>query len=390
MHHETSRPEPRGSGPNPPTRLLLSVLGLVCAVLTTATAASVYVAGDSARRATAGVKRVASVALLDPETHRRGAAVHALIDSLVAPLGVLPPMDSAMLRDAVGLLGGLEHPDVWIPFDPAHVAALDTVQFLREWSRHAPLPGYWGYRPVFGGADYWARLPIRQLRPVKRFALLTEAAADSALLAGDAESAMTRARELLSGARHLIDQPLYIDMMIGRYVLQRGARLLARASQQAQEPMTTGAAKRLDALVEANYALSQEERRALASFADTPEDGRLLAFVADRALPASIRAETPLNAMVTAACRNPREMMFGLSSARRAAFDDMVEALADIPRIAEMSPLMRDALATFDAPHGFLAKRRGASHSETPRSLPFLLAPESLRARVEFCRFQGL
>ena len=390
MHHESSRPEPRASGANPPTRLLLSVLGLVCAVLTTSTAASVYVAGDAARRATAGAPRVARVALLDPATHRHGAAVHALLDSLVAPLGVLLPMDSAMLRDAVGLLGGRDHPDVWIPFDQAHVAALDTVQFLREWSRRAPLPTYWGYRPVFGGADYWARLPIRQLRPLKQFALLTEAAADSALLAGDTEAAMVRARELLAGARHLIDQPLYIDMMIGRYVLQRGARLLARASQQGEDPMTAGAAKRLDALVEANYALSQEERRALASFADTPEDGRLLAFVADRALPASIRVETPLSAMVTAACRNPREMMFGLSSARRAAFDGMVAALSDIPRISEMTPLMRDAFATFDSPEAFLAKQRGASRSDAPRSFPFLLAPESLRARVEFCRFQGV
>jgi hypothetical protein len=386
MDHESPRPAPRRNGANPPTRLLLSVLGLVCAMLTTATAASVYVAGDSARRAAAILPRVS---LLYPETHHHGAAVHALIDSLIAPLGVLPPMDSAMLRDAVGVLGGGEHPDVWIPFDTARVAALDTAEFLRAWSRRAPLPSYWGYRPVFGGAGHWARLPVRRLRPVKQFALSTEAAADSALLAGDAESAMLRARELLAGSRHLLDQPLYIDMMIGRHMLQRGARLLSRAAQQGGQPMTAGAAKRLDALVEANYALSTEERRVLAAYAETPEDGRLVAFVADRGLPASLRAETPLSAMLTAACRNPREMMFGLSSVRRAAFGEMVSAMSDIPRMAEMTPLMLNALATFDSPAAFLATRQPAGEPDSARSLPFLLAPASLRARVTFCRGQG-
>jgi signal transduction histidine kinase len=264
------------------------------------------------------------------------------------------------------------------------------VQFLRAWSRRAPLPVYWGYRSALADTSYFARLPIRRLHPVKRFSLLNEADADSALLMGDAARAMTRARELLAGSRHLIDQPLYIDMMVGRYMLQRGARLLVRAAQQGDEPMLAGAAKRLDAMVESNYALSREERRFLQDLADTPEDGRLLEFVADRSLPAAIRAETPLTTMVTAACRSPREMMFGLSSARRAAFEEMMTAISDIPRMAEMTPFMRRALETFESPERFLAGLNAPRSNDVAHTVPLLLVPSSLRARVEFCRDQGL
>ena len=388
MHQESLQPARRSSTTNPPTRLLFAIVGLVCAVLTTATAASVYVAGDPSRRAT---KQLTRVPLIYPQTHKQGAAIHSLLDSLVAPLGTLPPMDSAMLQDAVGFLGNPADLDAWIPFDTARAASLDTLEFMREWSKRKPLPAFWGYRMVAGPKNrYWAHAPVRQLRPAKRFALLNEAVADSALLVGDAETAMTRARELLAGSRHLIDQPMFIDMMIGRYMLQRGARLLTRSAQQAGEPMIAGAARRLDAMAGANYSVSEEERRALAALGETPQDGRLVAFVGDRALPAAIRAETPLAAMLSAACVNPREMIFGLSSARRAALDDVVKALSDIPRMSEMAPLMRDAMETFESPAAFLAKQRKAGAKPQAHSLVSLLVPATLRQRVEFCRFQGM
>ena len=388
MHQESPQLTRRTSGTNPPARLLFAIVGLVSAVLTTATAASVYVAGDASRRAT---KRLTRVPLIYPQTHKQGRAIHALLDSLIAPLGALPPMDSAMLRDAVGFLGGRTDVDVWIPFDSARAAALDTLEFMRDWSKRAPLPAYWGYRTVSDTAhDYLAHVPIRRLTPVKRFALLNEAVADSALLVGDTETALTRARELLAGSRHLIDQPLFIDMMIGRYMLQRGARLLTRSAQQAGEPIMAGAAKRLDAMAGVNYSVSEEERRALAQLGETPEDGRLVAFVGDRALPAAIRAETPLAAMLSAACVNPREMIFGLSGARRAAFDDVVKALSDIPRMSEMTPLMRDAMETFHAPETFLEKQRLQGAKPPAEPVISLLVPSTLRQRVEFCRMQGM
>jgi len=388
MYQDPPQLPRRSNRPNPPTRLLLAVLGLVCAVLTTATAASVYVAGDASRRATA---RLTRVPMLFPQTHKQGAAVHALIDSLVAPLGTLPPMDSAMLRDAVAFLGDRTFPGAWISFDTSRTGALDTLEFMRQWSKSKPLPPFWGYRtPIGATEEYWARLPIRRLSAAKRFALLNEAVADSALLAGDAETAMTRARELLAGSRHLIDQPLVIDMMIGRYMLQRGARLLTRSAQQAGEPMIAGAAKRLDAMAAANYSLSQEELHALTRMGESPEDGRLTAFVGDRGLPASIRAETPLTAMLSAACLNPREMMFGLSSARRAAFDEALTALSDIPRMSEMTPLMQRAMDTFDSPGAFLARFKARGGTGFARPLPALLVPATLWERVEFCRFQGM
>jgi hypothetical protein len=143
-------------------------------------------------------------------------------------------------------------------------------------------------------------------------------------------------------------------------------------------------------MVESNYALSREERRFLQDLADTPEDGRLLEFVADRSLPAAIRAETPLTTMVTAACRSPREMMFGLSSARRAAFEEMMTAISDIPRMAEMTPFMRRALETFESPERFLAGLNAPRSNDAAHTVPLLLVPSSLRARVEFCRDQGL
>ena len=125
-------PLPRANR-KPPARLLLMLSGLVCAILTTGTAASVYVAGDATRRAT---RKVGQIALMDSDAHQRGAAVHALIDTLIAPLGVLPAMDSSILARCRG-----------IPRSPGISGHLD----LR---RHEPSAGdrYAGVSPGLGEA----------------------------------------------------------------------------------------------------------------------------------------------------------------------------------------------------------------------------------------------
>ena len=374
-------PLPRANR-KPPARLLLVLTGLLCAVLTTGTAASVYVAGDASRRATS---KITGVALLDADSHRRSATVHALIDTLIAPLGTFPPMDSSMLRDAVDFLANRADPDPWIPSNTVHAQSLDTLEFFRAWSRREPLPAFWGYRTRAWGAGF-ERLSARNLRTIKRFAQLNEAVADSALLAGDATTAMNRAREVIAASRHLIDQPVGIDMAFGVYLLNRGALLLARSAQQGDEPMVATVARNLIAVASANYRLANKERRALMNMGENPADGRLLALASDRALPPVIRFEAPLESMVKSACRNPREMMFGLSAARRNAFDEILNALNDIPRMSEVAPSVRARLEIFDAPAEYLNGLKGDRLKE---SLISLLVPPVLRSRVKYCQLIG-
>jgi hypothetical protein len=366
----------------PPARLLLVLTGLVCAVLTTGTAASVYVAGDASRRAT---EKVSGMALLDTDSHRRSASVHALIDTLIAPLGALPPMDSAMLRDAVEFLASRDDPDPWISANNRRAATLDTLEFFRAWAKHEPLPAFWGYRTKAWG-DGLDRRAGRKLGTIKRFVQLNEAVADSALLAGDAVTAMNRAREIIAASRHLIDQPVGIDMVFGVYVLDRGAMLLARSAQEAGEPVVASAARQLFRMAGANYRLTNRERRALLNMGENPADGRLLALASDRELPPAVRFEAPLESMVKSACINPREMMFGLSGARRDAFDEILSALNDIPRMSEVAPSVRARLEIFDAPADYLNGLKGAKMKE---SLVSLLVPPVLRSRVKYCQLMG-
>jgi hypothetical protein len=198
---------------------------------------------------------------------------------------------------------------------------------------------------------------------------------------------MSRAREIIAASRHLIDQPVGNDMAFGTWLLQKGSLLMLRSAQQADEPMTVSAARRLFQATVANYRLTNQERRALNSMGENPSDGRLLAIAADRSLPAAIRLELPLEAMFKSACLNPREMMFGLSGARRDAFDEILIALNDLPRMSEVAPSLRMRLEIFDAPADYLNSLKGARMKE---SMVSLLVPPVLRSRVHFCKLAGV
>ena len=373
-------------------KLLLSTLLVLSAVLTTGTAASVFVASEPARRT--AHERMAGKLEMTP--HRQSAAVSALLDSLLAPLGALAPLDSVELRQVVALTQHAGREDgptaapVWMttPTPVTDSLHADEMAMLRRWARSAPLPSLWGYARGLGApSDPWA-LPTRAWRPLLRFTVLNEREADVALLSGDAPSAMTKARETIAAGRHFIAQPLLMDMMVGRAFVTRGAKLLARAARQGDDPFTASQARRLVELARVTYAWSHPEVMRLRTMALDPADPRLRAMASDALLPPAIRLGA-LDAVLSGACLRPREMLFGSTPERRAAVGALSVAVADIPRANELTPAFRRALADFDGDgarnDGGLGATRRRSRRGAMESRWAVLVPAAVRHRYTFC-----
>ncbi len=375
-------------------KLLLSTVLVVAAALTTGTAASVFVASDSARRSAQGG--------LPPElsldAHRRTAAIHALQDSLLLPLGPLPALDAATLRSVVALTQHAGRPGetpaaaVWTVPPTAASDSLSSAAYvmLRRWARSAPLEALWGYREGLGDpANPWV-IPGRAWPLLMRYAKHNTQEADSALVHGAPEAAMERARETIAAARHFADQPTAADMLVGRALLMDGADLLARAARQGDAPTIVSQARRLSQLAQANYALAQPERASLNAMAVDPADGRLEQIAADRSLPHAWRLAA-LDAVVVGACLRTREVLLGATEDRRKLLAQMGVGVADIPRAGELVPVYRRALDAFDieglASHLNALHRpdggRATNRVETPMQW---LVPAGVRHRYAFCR----
>lgn len=304
-----------------PARLLLLLVGLIAVVLTTGTAATVYVAGDAARRdAARGLPMVAMSMRAGPSV----VAVAQLLDSL----GVSQPPEN-------------------------HTAAATRI------------------------------LAAHSVAHVER--------ADSALLRGEVHAAKLEAAALLAASRGLLDQPDLATMTDGWTLLQQGARLLARTAQQGDEPMLVSAARRLEAMARTVYTLSRDERRAWERLAETPDDGRLLDIVGDPTRPLALRTDAAASVLVRGACMSAKEVIFGISTSRRAVFGSILATLdAADPgdgvaggetSSAAVAERIRGTLRAFeasDAPGGAALARADW------RALYLVPAPVAARARL--CR----
>jgi len=370
----------------PYSALLALAIGAVSTVLTTGTAATVYVASSAVRPTPRGEDE--RITLFPTSAHRQSGAARALLDSLVEPLGALPQLDSVTMRQAVALLrAGRDH-SAWIDFDSTIVPSLDTLTFLRHWARSQPLPAFWGIRPGFAGVEGANDLPVHSFFPLRRFMMLNEASADSALLAGDAREAMTRARETLAAARHLLGQPILTDALVGRVLLQRGARLLVRSAQQGDDPMTAGAARRLDALAAGAFAMERSQMRVYRTLGASPEDGRLLAIAGDTRLHGALRLRA-FNGLLQGACAHPREVIFGMSSERRIAFQQVAQAIEDMPRAHDLVALFEREFEFFDDGYSDAARRKLRA-ARPDKVSPFAwIVPQVVSDRVSMCRLQG-
>ncbi|HYW33406.1 MAG TPA: hypothetical protein VE869_18030, partial [Gemmatimonas sp.] len=213
--------------------------------------------------------------------------------------------------------------------------------------------------------------------------------ADSALLSGDLRVARAEAGALLSASRQRLGHSELKSMTDGWMLLQQGARLLARTAQQAGEPLVAGAARRLEAAAHAVYVLSPDQRRAFDRLAETPGDGRLLHIIQDRSRPLALRTQAAAGALVRGACMSPREVMFGMTAARRAVFR-AIEATLDASGASAINEHVADARVAaqirvmqmnFDAsasPHVAALAR-----AEWPA---LYLVPAPIGARAQLCR----
>lgn len=365
----------------PYSALLALVIGVVSTVLISSTAATVYVASGATRLGRGDAEP--AITLFPSTAHRQGRAAAELLDSLIAPLGDLAPMDSVTLRNALALLRTGKNQQGLIAYDTAAGATLDTLRFLRQWARSEALPAYWGTLPGFVGIEAASALPMHAYYPLRRFMMLNEASADSALLAGDAAAAMVHARETLAAARHLVAQSSMIDLLMGRVLIQRGARLLVRSAQQGDDPLTAGAARRLDAMATGAFTVDRHQLHAYRSLGESPADGRLLAVAADTRLHDALRMAA-FEGLLSGACLRPREVLFGLTAERRMAFQQLAQAVEDIPRARDLVTLEEKDFDNFDNGVAWRALGRGKS----PRAGSPLawIVPSSVSDRVNWCR----
>jgi len=328
---------------------------------------------------------------LDP--YRHTLAIHALVDSLLAPLGSPTALDSATFQAAVALMahpGSATNParrPVWVAEPVATADTLTPTQLavLRTWARSAPLPPLWGYRVGLGAPETPWVLPTRAWRHVLQFVKQNEREADSALVLGEVATAVLRARETIGAARHFTDQPLAMDMVIGRATMMRGAKLLARATRQGDDPATSSQANRLAALVRANYAFGHPQMVRLYTMGADVADGRLEAIAADRSLPAGLRVAT-LEAALVGVCLRTREVLLGASSERHDALAQLARAVSDIPRTGELVPAFIGVLDDFDRDGVASQAGRAARGEDEGRMAVQWMVPTGVRQRYAFCR----
>jgi hypothetical protein len=348
--------------------LWLTVLGAT-GLVATATAATVFAAGDLQRLQARNGPSVT----LRLERSRNLLPLRALTDSIVAPLGRVEAVDSVVLSQMVEL--------VTSPADAASARALATY---RGWARLSPLPAFWNSRAGFTDVPDSPTIAAMYGKPLQRLASANEAAADSALLAGDAETALVRARENIAVAQHLLWQPHIWDAALGRKMTLSGAKLLARASLQAQQHVLHESAQRLLAVATALQPIPEELMEPVRV---RPNDSTLQQLARDKSLHPATRYHA-IELMVASACRSPREVLFGPTAERHAALDTMLDGANDINRLSELRSAFHHKLNLLDEDPESFGPALDASESSTHPVLR-LFVPNIVQARIDACRAQG-
>ncbi len=382
---------------SPQLKVVAWMLLLVAAAITTGTAATVYVSGDAARRIdVAAIYRMRSLhpnsrdAAVD-RAHRQTTAARLLIDSVLAPLGPTVELDSISLRRVVAVTTHVTTRDAnaWIAVgDAPQVGDSVDLALFRRWARAKRLPNFWGYRIGFAGARTSYDLPTRSMLVLKRFVIANEASADSALQVHDIATAMIRARENIGAARQLVDQPIMIDMLVGRALLQRGARLMQRVAEVAHDSVARDMAIALDTIAHTTFLLRQTEHQQLIAYGLDANDERLHAIAADRALHPALRLGA-LDGEVRGACLRSDEILTGPSAERRATLERLLAAVADIPRASELAPLYRQSLDQLDVPPTGAEVEPPLHGADRFVSNFRWIIPATVRNRVRWCRMIG-
>ena len=367
---------------SPLVRLTATLATMALLVLSSGTAASVYVAGDAPRRV-AGLPPSAPFEL---EGYRTRDAIRALIDSLVAPLGAPVALDDVSYRRVVALAVGRGQVNPFVDTRGVSTGSGEAdLELFRRFARAQTLPALWGYRGGGGVSMPVHHVANREVAPLRKLFALNAAAVDSALARGNVQQAMIHARENVAATRHYLDQPIPVDLLVGRNLGIQGARLVQRVALISGEPATVSRAKQLEALLRQSF-VSQPLYSRLYRYGRDAESTSLLALASDRSVHPALRLST-LEGAVNGACLNTREMLFGPAPERRKLLDDLARAVADIPRANELVPNARRSLAYFEAGStDSLALAGVPGRLLLPRSAMEQVVPEAVRGRVAYCR----
>ena len=378
----------RTSTPTAGAKLAILTLLAGLGVLVCATAATVYTAGAPRRHEHVNVR-------YSQEPTRSWEPLRALSDSLVAPLtgaaSAQVSIDSATLVAMVALVAAPRDSLAWIPHAQPDTTSRRAIVTYRAWSRAAVLPPFWGLRAELPVTQDIQAMPVPRLQVVKRLWKYNEAEADSALVRGDVQTALLRARENIAGARHLLWQPTPIAALVGRIMMADGAKLLARAALQAEQPSLHTAAQRLETMVRSSNILLSSAQLASQRLSREPDGGRLAAQAGDRTLHPATRFMA-VELMVGSTCANTREVLMGPSPARFVAVEALVDSMHDIPRMRELTPLLRHTLSRFASVDEERVRALGirepidASWSD---ALIRAFVPTSVQARADLCSFVG-
>lgn len=380
-----SRDPMRVSSSSAGAKLLALSLLSVAGIVVSATAATVYAAGEPQRRL--GQRNVgAAKSTSSASIGARAAQLRLLVDSLIAPLGPFEPVDSVTLGQLISLVTRPADSAAFLRQSATNSsqAPRDPLLVYRAWARSAELPPLWAYRPGFANVHDSRVVPIVAMQSFKRLWRANEADADSALVRGDVQTALLRARENIAASRHLMHQPFMINVLIGRVLLSDGAKLLARVALQADEPTLHSAALRLQNDASATHAAAASLLHGLVRMGADPNDTRLISMAADQSQYPFART-LAVERMVTDMCYSTRDVLLGPSQARYDAVDRMFTSMRDIPRVNELAPLYRRTLDGYrDTPGTDLP----APRVDEPMSRTMLrfVVPTKVYQRVEYCR----
>lgn len=410
-----------GSTISIPTKLLATGVACALAVVVCGTAASVVVASEASSKQKAwsrGARQMVA-ARGSAQPFRDLGAQAALLDSIVAPLGVAQvasPLDVATLiafssaesrqnpvwdvspltpslgapPRAMGRPGGFKFVFDSLSPDWIASAAADTANtwmpLFRRLARSKPLPALWGYRNGLPGLEAGDYLPQRSYKLTAALFSANEGGGVLALRAGRFQEAAERARENIAASRHFIEQPNRFDAQIGHHRLRRGVMLLALAAQRSGDSATIHLAARLDSAVKPFDIFP----RFLVDELEDPNSRTANEVIANKTLHPALRISA-MSSIVLGGCRNTPEVVLGFSATRHEALNRAVEAVSDIPRGRELAQLharrlehmMSKVDAVGDPPRGSVLDR-----NELLKLFSWIIPP-GVRARAKLCLEQG-
>ena len=209
---------------------------------------------------------------------------------------------------------------------------MDTLDArLALWRRlaySAALPAMWPYSEKVTELRDPMVLPVIGFSATRELAQRNASAALLAASRGDTRGAVRHLRENVAAAGQVMRVPMTIYYLVGRMIVRESATMMGDIARVTRDSALAAEAAAIGHLAERRAAPNMLAVASTVFFADLA-DPRGPALVADRRLPPGARLDA-LAGVATGACLRTSELVFGVSSARRAALDAAANGLRDL------------------------------------------------------------